>query len=140
MKDNTTRHAELREMLNTRKRELQDDLQSRIRGVRTDRENEVRDELEDSDARSHRDIELAMLQIKTETLARVEEALIRLEAGAYGRCFACAAEISATRLRALPFAVRCTKCEERREHGQRQEKQLAQSRGGSLFPDQANYS
>ncbi len=99
---------------------------------------EVRDELEDSDARSNRDIELAMLQIKTETLARVEEALVRLDAGAYGRCFACAAEISATRLRALPFAVRCTKCEERREHGQRQEKQLAQSRGGSLFPDQAN--
>ena len=68
MKDNnTTRDAELRDMLNTRKHELQDDLQSRIRGVRTDRENEVRDELEDSDARSHRDIELAMLQIKTET-------------------------------------------------------------------------
>jgi DnaK suppressor protein len=123
MKDTTTRDAELRDMLNTRKRELQDDLQSRIRGVRTDRENEVRDELEDSDARSHRDIELAMLQIKTETLARVEEALIRLDAGDYGRCFACAADISATRLR---------------EHGQRQEKQLAQSRGGSLFPDQAN--
>jgi DnaK suppressor protein len=138
MKQNADRHAELRDMLNVRKRELQDDLQSRIRGVRTDRENEVRDELEHSDARSNRDIELALLQIKTETLARVEEALIRLDAGSYGRCFACAAEIAATRLRALPFAVRCTKCEERREHGQRQEKQIAQSRGGSLFPDQAN--
>jgi DnaK suppressor protein len=138
MKDDPTRHAELREMLSTRKRDLQEDLQSRIRGVRTGREHEVRDELEHSDARSHRDIELAMLQIKTETLSRIEEALIRLDAGAYGRCFACAAEISATRLRALPFAVRCTKCEERREHGQRQEKQLAQARGGSLFPDQAN--
>ena len=138
MKDEATRHAALREMLIARKSEVQDDLQNRIRNVRTDRENEVRDELEDSDARSHRDIELALLQIKTETLARIDEALVRLDAGAYGRCFACAGEISATRLRALPFAVRCTKCEERREHGQRQEKQLAQSRGGSLFPDQAN--
>src|SRR5216110_1853091 len=138
MKDHPTRHAELRDLLSSRKREIQDDLHSRIRSVRTDRENEVRDELEDSDARSHRDIELAMLQIKTETLARIEEALVRLDAGEYGRCFACAAEIAATRLRALPFAVRCTKCEERREHGQRQEKQIAQSRGGSLFPDQAN--
>jgi DnaK suppressor protein len=138
MKQNANRHAELRDMLNVRKRELQDDLQSRIRGVRTDRENEVRDELEHSDARSNRDIELALLQIKTETLARVEEALVRLDAGAYGRCFACAAEISATRLRALPFAVRCMKCEERREHGERQEKQIAQARSGSLFPDQAN--
>jgi DnaK suppressor protein len=139
MKDDATRHAELREMLSSRQRDLQSDLQSRIRGVRTDRENEVRDELEDSDARSHRDIELALLQIKMETMARVEEALVRLDAGEYGRCFACAAEISATRLRALPFAVRCTKCEERREHGQRKENQLAQSRRGiSLFPDQAN--
>jgi DnaK suppressor protein len=138
MKDNATRNAELRDMLCSRKRDLQDDLQSRIRSVRTDRENEVRDELEDSDARSHRDIELALLQIKTETLGRIDEALVRLDAGEYGRCFACAAEIAATRLRALPFAVRCTKCEERREHGQRQERQLTQAHGFSLFPDQAN--
>jgi DnaK suppressor protein len=139
MKQNASRHAELRDILSARKHELQAELQNRIRNVRTDRENEVRDELEDSDARSHRDIELALLQIKTETLARIEEALVRLDAGAYGRCFTCTAEIAATRLRALPFAVRCTKCEERREHGQRQEKQLAQARGGfSLFPDQAN--
>ena len=133
MQHNASRHVELRDLLGTRKRELQDDLQSRIRTVRIDRENEVRDELEDSDARSHRDIEFALLQIKTETLGRIEEALVRLEEGAYGRCFACAAQISATRLRALPFAVRCTQCEERREHGQRRDKQLAQARSSFVL-------
>ena len=44
-------------------------------------------------------------------IAKIHEALGRLDQGEYGYCAECAGEISAQRLRALPFAVRCTACE-----------------------------
>ncbi len=131
MKDTTMRNADLRQMLSNRRGEVQSDVQSRIRDVRTDRSKEVRDEVEDSDAGIHEDIEFALLQMKAETIARIDEALARLDAGEYGRCFECEAEISETRLRALPFAVRCKACQERREQGHRQAGQFTPGHGPS---------
>ena len=136
MTNTANRNADLRHMLSERRREMQDDVQSRIRDGRTDRPKEVRDDLEHSDADIQGDIELALLQMRAETLTRIDEALVRLDAGKYGSCFECAGEIAERRLRALPFAVRCQACEERREQEQGHARQLAQRRGGvSLFPD-----
>ena len=53
--------------------------------------------------------------MKAETLTKIDEALRRLEEGTYGYCFECGEEVSESRLRALPFAVRCKDCEEARE-------------------------
>ncbi len=61
------------------------------------------------------DLDLALIQMKAETLGRIDAALRRLEAGAYGDCIECARAISSERLNALPFAVRCTTCENTRE-------------------------
>jgi DnaK suppressor protein len=140
MTDTTMRNAGLRRMLSERRREMQDDVQSRIRDGRTDRPNEVRDDLEVSDADIQGDIELALLQMRAETLIRIDEALVRLDAGKYGSCFECESEISERRLRALPFAVRCQACEERREEEQGHARQLAQRRGSlSLFSDVVSF-
>ena len=135
MTETTTRHAELRHMLRERRREIQNEVQSRIRDGRTDRSNEVRDDLEVSDADIQGDIEFAVLQMRTETLARIDEALVRLDAGKYGSCFECESEISDRRLRALPFAVRCQTCEERREQEQGNARRGSQRAGFSLFSD-----
>jgi len=136
MTDPTTRNDGLRQLLNDRRREIQDEVQRRIRHGRADRPFEVYDELEHSEADIQGDIGLALLQMKRETLTRVEEALVRLDAGEYGSCAACGGEIAERRLRALPFAVRCQACEERREADQRRERQTAGQRGGfTLFPD-----
>ncbi len=135
MTDTTTRNADLRRMLSDRRRELQDAVRSGIRDGRTDRLNEGCDELETSDADIQRDIEVAVLQMRAETLSRIAEALVQLDADAYGSCVECAREISERRLRALPFAVRCQACEERREQTQRYA-QHAQRRGSlPLFPE-----
>jgi DnaK suppressor protein len=139
MSKTAIRNADLRHVLSEHRRTVQGDLQSRIRDGRTDRPNEVKDELEHSDADSQGDIELALLQMRADTLARIDEALVRLDAGKYGSCFECDGEISERRLRALPFAVRCQACEERREQEQGRARQLAQRRGGvSLFRDVVN--
>ena len=45
-------------------------------------------------------------------LAQVDLALKKMEEGTYGRCEACEEEIAPARLRAHPFAVRCTRCQE----------------------------
>ena len=55
------------------------------------------------------------MQLKAETLKKIDTALGRIEQGDYGNCFECGGEIAEARLRALPFAVRCRDCEEVRE-------------------------
>ena len=136
MPDTASRTSELRHMLSVRRREIQGDVLGRIRDGRANRPNEVRDDLEHSDADFQEDIELALLQMRAETLTRFNEALVRLEAGTYGSCFECESEIPERRLRALPFAVRCQACEAAREQERGNARQLAQQRGSfSLFPD-----
>ena len=111
MPDKTTRDAELRDLLGQRRSELQGQTQNRLRDWRSGRATDGRDDLEKSDADNHNDMEFALAQMSAETLARIDEALGRLEAGKYGFCFECEDEISERRLRALPFAVRCQECE-----------------------------
>jgi DnaK suppressor protein len=134
MTDITTRNAILREILRDRRRELHNDVQNRIHGGRIDRPTDVRDDLEAADADIQGDIDIALLQMRAETLTRINEALFLLDAGQYGSCVECEGEISERRLRALPFAVRCQACQEARETKQRDERQLDQRRGHvSLF-------
>lgn len=139
MIDTTIRNASLRKMLSDRRREMRDAVHSGLRDGRTGRPIEVRDDLEHSDADIQGDIEFALIQMRSETLTRIEAALVRLDAGKYGSCFECEAEIAERRLRALPFAVRCQACEERHEQEQRRARQLARQRFSlSLFPEVAS--
>jgi len=71
--------------------------------------------------------------MKGQTLGRVREALARLDAGEYGYCAECGGEIAERRLRALPFAVRCTACEESHEQQAARERRFASPQGFSLI-------
>ena len=135
---NRERYAELTSILEERRREIMDQVQEKIRDVRTDGPNDegVLDAAESSESDIQDEIEFALIQMKAETLHKIEEALHRLEEGTFGYCFECGDEISERRLRALPFAVRCKDCEEARETAQQRERAMAQRRGAaSLFID-----
>ena len=136
------RYLELRGMLEERRRELMHEVQGKIRDARADgnKERDVYDEGESSEVDIQDDIEFALIQMKTETLHRINEALNRLEEGSYGNCFECGEEIARARLRALPFAVRCKECEQARENAELRERVLARQRGASssLFHDVSN--
>jgi DnaK suppressor protein len=137
----TSRYNELRQMLEDRRRELMSAVQGKMRDVRADgsKDREVLDQGESSEVDIQEDIEFALIQMKSETLNKINEALRRLEDGTYGNCFECGDEISHARLRALPFAVRCKDCEEARETAEQRERQMAQRRGSStLFMDMSN--
>ena len=133
------RYDELKQMLEDRRRELTNEVQGKIRGVRADgaeKPHEVMDQGETSEVDIQEDIELALIQMKAETLNKINEALARLEDGRYGLCFECGDEIAEARLRALPFAVRCKDCEEAREVAAQRERMLTQRSGrSSLFYD-----
>ena len=128
-------------MLEDRRRELVHEVQGKIRDARTDStlERDVLDQGESSEVNIQDEIEFALIQMKAETLDKIDAALRRLGEGTYGDCFECGDEIAEARLRALPFAVRCRDCEEARETVEQRERIMAQRRGSSaLFVDMLN--
>jgi DnaK suppressor protein len=135
---NRGRYDELKSILEDRRREIVNQVQERMRDVRSEGSGAtvqgVLDAAESSEADIQDEIEFALIQMKAETLTKMDEALRRLEEGSYGYCFECGEEISERRLRALPFAVRCKNCEEAREVKQQRDRLMAQRRGAaSLF-------
>ena len=136
-----SRYAELKQILDARRREIQAEVQGKMRDAREEgtwggKIPEVLDAVESSEADIQEDIEFALIQMKSETLGKINDALARLEHGSYGNCFDCGEEIAEKRLRALPFAVRCKDCEEAREAAERRQRQLVARRGtSSLFLD-----
>src|SRR5512140_1671718 len=131
---NKARYDDLKQMLEERKRQIRSQVHEKIRDVRSEnvsgKVNNVLDPGESSEAGIQEDIEFALIQMKAETLSKINEALARLEEGAYGYCFECGEEIAERRLRALPFAVRCKDCEEAREVAELRERQTARRSGG----------
>jgi DnaK suppressor protein len=50
-------------------------------------------------------------------LLQIEDALVRMDAGAYGRCSSCGNQIHPLRLQAVPWARFCIDCQELAEKG-----------------------
>ncbi len=135
-----SRYDELKSMLEERRRALQNEVQGKMRDVRAEgtwggKLNEVLDAVESSEADIQEDIEFALIQMKAETLNKINDALARLDAGNYGNCYECGEEIAEKRLRALPFAVRCKDCEEAREVAEQRQRQMTRRGASSLFLD-----
>ena len=113
------RREELKRSLEERRNELEATLFERIRGVRAEHGSLLMGRSRDDGAASEvdiqEDIELALIQMRFETLGRIDQSIARLQEGVYGQCSSCSEDISTSRLRALPFAVRCRDCEEQVE-------------------------
>jgi DnaK suppressor protein len=132
------RHVELKRILEERRREIVNEVKEKMRDVRIEGafgdSQGVLDAAETSESDIQDEIEFALIQMKAETLHKIDEALSRHVEGSYGNCFECGDEISEPRLRALPFAVRCRDCEEEREVEAERERLLSQRRAaGSLL-------
>jgi DnaK suppressor protein len=128
---------ELKTMLADRRAALVSEVHERIRDVRADSsvDRDGVDEAETAAVSVQDDIGFALIQLKAETLDKIDDALRRIDAGHYGDCSNCEAGISEARLRALPFALRCKECEEAREAAARQRRSLARSGAAALLGD-----
>ena len=110
------RAQDIRRLLEQRKRQLNADMQGMMRTVRQERRGErTADEQDVAESDTRSDIDLAVIQMKAETVARIDAALRRLDQGGHGDCVECGEKISIERLTAMPFALRCRECEASRE-------------------------
>ena len=111
---NRKRYLELKEMLGARRREVQEKLRS-LRETLPAEASTVRDAEEQSVDDFVTEVDMALMQMKSETLAKIDQAIARLEDGTYGICQECDGEIQSARLKALPFAPFCRDCQEETE-------------------------
>jgi len=125
------RYAVLKQMLEDRRRDIQDRLRS-LRETLPAQVLEVKDAEEQSVQDFVQDVELALMEMKSETLGQIDEAIRRLEAGTYGTCANCGREIAEARLKALPFASLCLECQEMQEEA-RASVRSQESRTASSF-------
>ncbi len=118
---------DVKTVLEGRRAELAHEVQDRIRDVRSDGigDRGVLDAAESSEIDSQDDIGFSLIQLKAETLKKIETALRRIGEGDYGDCFQCGGEIAEARLRALPFAARCRDCEAVHEATNRRDRSIA---------------
>ncbi len=132
-----TRYEELQQTLEVRKRELQSDLDMKLRDVRANSayDGDTRgglDAAEHSNAELQQEIGISLMEMRSEALIRVTDAITRLANGSYGYCAECGGEISKRRLEALPFAVRCRECEAVHETSERRSRRITEARLASF--------
>ncbi len=73
-------------------------------------------EFEEGAQSEHEQFTLARLsETQRREILQIDAALARLDAGEYGVCRDCGAEIDPRRLRALPYATLCTECASHQE-------------------------
>jgi len=111
----TTRTHELTRQLKLQREETWQALRQHVQEARLSEGPAVCDDAEASEADVQSDLGAALMQMETETLSQIDSALERVAAGTYGRCVECDSDISAVRLRALPFAIRCRECADAQE-------------------------
>lgn len=116
------RQAVLRAMLEDRRNEIQSKLRS-LRETLPAALSDVKDEEEQSVADFVQDVDFALMEMKSATLAKIDEALVRLQHGNYGVCEECGEPLSEARLRAIPFAILCRECQEDVEGREREQRQ-----------------
>jgi DnaK suppressor protein len=108
------RYSELREALLERREEIQRRLQNGLHCSINNapvRESDLVDEFRE---KSEVDTQIFLLERKSTEFQAIDAALQRLEDGTFGSCRECGQEISDRRLTAVPEAVLCKECSDRR--------------------------
>jgi len=97
---------------------LQDEAFERIKSLRRDQEQESEsepgDEMDSARATAEIETHSGLIARAEEKLRYLDEALVRLDAGKYGRCLQCGGTIPVERLLAIPFASYCIDCQQKR--------------------------
>jgi RNA polymerase-binding protein DksA len=101
-----------------RARQLRRDQAGDASSVPSDEADIARSELD-------RNMLMNLAERSEERLKAIEGAFERLERGSYGECEQCGGEIPIERLRALPFASCCVECQQQREVGRRNLREMA---------------
>jgi DnaK suppressor protein len=110
----------LKKDLEERHRVLEEQVVQKIRAFRdTDNVDATASPTTLSDDAINEDIDFALVQMQAETMDKIRMAIERISSSDYGICESCQEEIPVKRLRAVPFATRCRRCQENTESVER---------------------
>jgi DnaK suppressor protein len=106
-----------KEILERQKAELVEILRKRD-GIAIEKSADQMDEIQYA---LERDLEIRNVDRDSTLLREVKAALRRIHDGSFGTCVDCELEINPKRLVAVPWALRCIKCQEAADSGAQQE-------------------
>lgn len=106
---------EFKELLLEKKKQLIDEASKTIGTNIAQRENGGKDFIDLAVNESDRNFILRLRDRERKLLAKIEEALKRIEKGTFGICESCGKEIGIKRLQARPVATLCIECKEKQE-------------------------
>ncbi len=109
------RRKALEEILLNKRREVVQQIENLMVGQDNSAGSAILDTGDQSIKNHETDVDLTLLEMNNRLLKEIEDALIKLPENRYGICEECGAEISAGRLKAMPFAKYCVACKERQE-------------------------
>lgn len=112
-------------MSEDRRQKMLREMLTRLRDETYERVSEFRRDQRDSQTQQGDEMDVARLSTDTETkanlieraeerLRNIDQALARLERGNYGTCAECGESIPVERLMAVPFAIYCVDCQQKR--------------------------
>ena len=103
------------QQLRDKERELQSNIVRLESEARVSGKAAVRDSTDAATSSQGTSESLQEATLASQTLERVQDALQRIEDGAYGRCIVCGRQIEAARLEASPWASTCLEDQERQD-------------------------
>jgi DnaK suppressor protein len=111
-------HAELRQILLAKREEVMQlyelDVRAGLKGGSSDGNEDIVDL---ANSAYNRELSFAISDNERELLEQIDAALARMDAGRFGACLSCGAQIASLRLRAIPWARYCIDCQELEERG-----------------------
>jgi DnaK suppressor protein len=117
--------AELEQFLRDELTRIQGSLRAIVTESRTTESTSLTDMSVHAAETLHTEIQVALMDRRTQQGTQIQDALARLAEGRYGFCQDCEAFIGVPRLRALPFAQRCRDCQAQAERRARRDAVLA---------------
>lgn len=132
-------NAQERKEMRERLLRLRDRITGQINFLATDNLNRKQDDAE-VDFRSEeqgtdnfdRDFALNRVSLDQDTIFEIDEAINKIQIGAYGLCENCAKAIEKARLKALPYSRMCVACQSKAEAGRKRFRPFDSS--ATLFP------
>ncbi len=107
--------AKTREQLLETKAKLLGEMDSEMRAEREGNKDEGMDTYDLASEERDREINFILSDRERVKLKQIDDALERLEEGAYGVCESCGLEIAEERLEAMPFSRLCRDCQQDQE-------------------------
>jgi DnaK suppressor protein len=107
-----------RKLLNQRLEALNSDEKKSAEGF-SDMQEESPDPIDQASMESDRDFIFRIKERESRLIAKINEALQRIEDGTYGICEKCGKPISIERLKARPVTTLCIRCKKKQESAEK---------------------